>query len=539
MTLDLCRIICVVRYINALPKDARNTKTPYCFDFFDWIYAYEKFNDNINADSDQYTGQGQNRALLVEWPKFTSFFPELFREFLVSEGYTGICSTCNSCQDRVGAYAPAQIPFIELNDKGGARTVETYVNPANNSTFEVNCAHCKEEKVNCVEYTDEEGKLQTMVPQINATFSYGLSKYVVFRLPMNQEISPKQTNEKREVFEATLEKQRDVYLLEKVPTFLVYGTQHLHLQSVIEYNQLHYTVRLLAKSNSRLHILCNDRTTQCGQFCYDSQSETFSPSYIKNSHPEMVIYECISKENFLELAQQPLTLSTPVKRNRNEEESSSLATANSNNQAKSSSSVQGNNANDAMKQKSKSSNPQTTADLLSRFFSNHAQRHQQMLDAPSDANMIIQPIISFILSKPNPTVKPPEAFIRVQMQTGCGFSVKLDEVLQTSSGIKLVFILFVKSDWTKKATPQNAGITFDISFYCNGSSEWDWNMGRSTQEFSAKHGSADVQYQRVINDKTNDSVLKFMTDQGILFTFDLALKVLSGTFKINFFNIYI
>jgi hypothetical protein len=194
MTLDLCRIICVVRYINALPKDARNTKTPYCFDFFDWIYAYEKFTDNIGADSDQYTGQGQNRALLEEWPKFAYFFPELFREFLVSEGYTGICSTCNSCQDRVGAYAPAQIPFIELNDKGGARTVETYVNPANNSTFKVNCAHCKEEKVNCVEYTDEEGKLQTMVPQINATFSYGLSKYVVFRLPTNQENSPKQTN---------------------------------------------------------------------------------------------------------------------------------------------------------------------------------------------------------------------------------------------------------------------------------------------------------------------------------------------------------
>jgi hypothetical protein len=122
------------------------------------------------------------------------------------------------------------------------------------------------------------------------------------------------------------------------------------------------------------------------------------------------------------------------------------------------------------------------------------------------------------------------------MQTGCGFSVKLDEVLQTSSGIKLVFILFVKSDWKKKATLQNAGITFDISFYCNGRSEWDWNMGRSTQAFSAKHGSADLLYQRVINDKTNDSVLKFMTDQGILFTFDLALKVLSGTF---FFNIYI
>jgi hypothetical protein len=69
LTFDLCRIICLVRFINATTRSAvmtpKEEKTPYCFDFYDWIYAYEKFKD------DDSTGMGLHASVYDEWTKFS------------------------------------------------------------------------------------------------------------------------------------------------------------------------------------------------------------------------------------------------------------------------------------------------------------------------------------------------------------------------------------------------------------------------------------------------------------------------------------
>jgi len=76
ITFDLCRIICLVRFINAKTRSdvmtQNDVKSPYCFDFYDWIYAYEKFKD------DGSTGKGLQGSIYDEWSTFICLFPAVF-----------------------------------------------------------------------------------------------------------------------------------------------------------------------------------------------------------------------------------------------------------------------------------------------------------------------------------------------------------------------------------------------------------------------------------------------------------------------------
>ena len=461
LTFDLCRIICLVRFINATTRSAVMTpkaeeKTPYCFDFYDWIYAYQKFKD------DGSTGMGLYASVYDEWTKFFDLFPDLFGSFLVRSSYSGTCtvSSCSHSQSSVGNV----FPYFELHDAGtGNRNIETFVQSAISSTVTgVNCKECGTKNV-------------------NGSYSYQLSKYIAFRLPLNATELPREKDEPNSSYEERLEASKDSRMvMDKIPTFLVFGDNFLHLQSVIEYIPGHYTAKLLTKSNSRLHVLCNDKSTKAVKLSNTSEDSTTSPTFIHNSHAEMAIYECLTHEKFSELLSVAFNSaesfpSTPATMKRDASSAISVSISKDANK----------------KQKTTKEPKEPTATELMGIFSGIHARQYPIVEKIIVNEAIIQSMILYIMSKPGSNRSKPRQTIEFcNAQTKQGYRISLEGIEESPQGgvITISFLLFVKTNFREKPTLENPGKHLDFSFYCNSSLEWDWNMGITKDDFSKKYG---------------------------------------------------
>ena len=500
LTFDLCRIICLVRFINATTRSdviPNDMMTPYCFDFYDWIYAYEKFKKDGN------TGKSLYLSVYDEWTKFVELFPDLFGSFLVRSSYSGTCKV-SSCLHSQSSAVGNVFPYFELHDaETGNRNMETFVKSAISSTITgVNCDGCGTKNV-------------------NANYSYQLSKYIAFRLPLNTTELPQNDGESNASYESRLEKFLDSMAMDKIPTFLVFGDYFLHLQSVIEYTPGHYTAKLLTKSNSRVHFLCNDKSTKAIKLSNTSEDSTSSPTFIKKSHAEMAIYECITPEKFTELFSGALNsaISFP-----------STPPATTKRNASSAISVKKTSKDAKKKQKTEP----TATEVLGIFFNNHARDYPSMVKIIS--HDVIQPMVSYIMSKPGMNrSKPRQSSEFCNAQTKQGYRISLERI-ETSKAdvITISFLLFVKTNFREEPTLENPGKNLDFSFYCSSNLEWDWNMGITKGSFRRQYGgSSNTQYDSIKKDPN----LTLLTDQGILDTFDLVLSVLSGTIVFhNYFD---
>ena len=492
LTFDLCRIICLVRFINATTRSdviPNDMMTPYCFDFYDWIYAYEKFKNDGN------TGKSLYLSVYDEWTKFVELFPDLFGSFLVRSSYSGTCevSSCSHSQSSEGDV----VPYFELPGTD-QRNMETFVKSAISSTITgVNCDGCDTKNV-------------------NASYSYQLSKYIAFRLPLNTTELPQNDGESNASYESRLEKFLDSMAMDKIPTFLRFGDNFLHLQSVIEYSQLHYTAKLMTKSNSRLHVLCNDKSTKAVKLSNTSEDSTTSPTFIHNSRAEMAIYECITQDKFSELFSGALSSaisfpSTPATMKRDASSAISVSISN---------------------KKQKKTEP-TATEALGIFFNNHARDYPSMVKII--LNDVIQSMVSYIMSKPGINRSEPRQSIEFCNATNQGYRISLERI-ETSKAdvITISFLLFVKTNFRENPTLENPGKFLDFSFYCSNNLEWDWNMGITREAVRLKYGgSSNTQYDSIKKDPN----LTLLTDQGILDTFDLVLSVLSGTIVFhNYFD---
>ena len=123
---------------------------------------------------------------------------------------------------------------------------------------------------------------------------------------------PRNDGESNENYEARLQGHAGSMELDKIPTFLAFGNNYLHLQSVIELNLSHYSVKLLTKSNSRFFVLCDDKPTKVVKLSNTSEVSMSSPTFIKKSHAEMAIYECITEEIFTKLSEKALNSAIEV-----------------------------------------------------------------------------------------------------------------------------------------------------------------------------------------------------------------------------------
>jgi hypothetical protein len=504
LTFDLCRIICLVRFINATTRSAVMTpkaeeKTPYCFDFYDWIYAYQKFKD------DGSTGMGLYASVYDEWTKFFDLFPDLFGSFLVRSSYSGTCtvSSCSHSQSSVGNV----FPYFELYDsKTGNRNMETFVQSAISSTVtDIDCDKCG---------TKGNGN-------VNASYLHQLSKNIAFRLPPNTTILPQHDGEKQTAYEERLEASNDSMAMDKIPTFLVFGDNFLHLQSVIEYIPGHYTAKLMTKSNSRLHVLCNDKSTKAVKLSNTSEDSTTSPTFIHDSHAEMAIYECLTHEKFSELLSVAFNSA---------ESFPSTPPATTKRNASSAISVSATSKGENKKQKT--IKEPTATEVLGIFFGVHARQYP--IVAKIIFNKAIQSMISFIMSKPGSNSSTPRS-IEFCNTSNQGYRISLEGIDKSKTGvITMSFLLFVKTNYREKPTLENPGKYLDFSFYCSSNLEWDWNMGITRDDVIRKYGgSSNTHYDSIEKDPN----LKTLTDEGILHTFDLVLSVLSGTIVFhNYFD---
>jgi hypothetical protein len=474
-------------------------KIPYCFDFYDWIYAYEKYKADGN------TGKGLYSPIFIEWSYFINLFPAVFADsFIVRERYSGTCklSSCSQSQSSAGNTHP-YLQLFEDPDRPETdkRDMETLLQSIISATVTVDCYKC--------------GTLGNA--NVNAIYSYEFSKYIAFRLPLNTSALLREKDEPKESYEPRLEKFLDSTAMDKIPIFLAFGDKFLHLQSVIEYHSPgHYTTNLLTKSNSRVHILCDDKSTKAFKLSNTSEESTSSPTYFKKSHAEMAIYECITHEKFLELFSGALSSarlfpSTPpatMKRN-------------------SSSAMSVSATSKGAKKKQKTITEPTATEVLRIFCGIHARQYP--IVEKIIVNEAIQSMILYIMSKPgsNSSRTPQSIEYCNSLTTKQGYRISLEGIEKSKAGvITMSFLLFVKTNFREKSTLENPGKYLDFSFYCSSNLEWDWNMGITRDSVSRKYGgSSNKHYDSIMEDQN----LKILTDQGILNTFDLVLTVLSGT----------
>ena len=244
---DLCKMICLARYHHQTSPET--IKQPHwCFDFFDWLYAYEKYCDQNSLSSDDYKpGERPFRSVYEEWEIITNnlcgdIFGNLFSAHTRSEG---LCKTCESTVKKT--IATENLSHIQLPEflKGGERSMENLFSQLQNQTREARCEACNS-AINFEEVYD--------VP----------SKFVAFRLPINLgKQALRRPNETAFDFEDRLKADNMVLSL-KSQKFN--DAINLHVRVSINLNQNHYTNSLFSRDNSTIAVECNDSSSKYVKF---------------------------------------------------------------------------------------------------------------------------------------------------------------------------------------------------------------------------------------------------------------------------------
>ena len=241
LALDFCRMICLARYH---PKKHDHNKLSWCFDFYDWIFEYEKYccENEIGLSSEYLPGEHPCRGIFTEWDNIVfdlceDIFGSLFAGTI---GFEGVCATCQT--HKRSKRSP--LTFIQLPEPehGVSHTLETFFEQLHKTNCDVNC--------------DD----PACVAQVVARPTFCIpSRFVAVRMPVNSRKKPQHSNENLEEFENRLVVDRIT-----IPIALQKFSEshYLRLRTIIEYHADHYKVRMVTGQNEKVQVFCDDKITK-------------------------------------------------------------------------------------------------------------------------------------------------------------------------------------------------------------------------------------------------------------------------------------
>ena len=481
---DLCKMICLARYHEKqLTSNITGEKTNWCFDFFDWIYAYEKFSAT-RINSNWQPGQQPFRCVSEEWETLLHHLcPEILGDlFCIYPGLVGTCDEINGCQqsisniftetDQCQPYV-ALFPLEESNTS--EPSMQDLVNFLDHATLTTKCPQCSIEASVKEKYTMS-------------------NKYIAFRMPFAN-ASSRQEGENEEDFELRLQTSKRVFSVHDELTF--FGSQ-LKLVALIEHRSNHYANRLFSE-NPTIQVYCNDMSTKFLLLQQNSQTHQILA--------ELAIYQKVDKPKTKVKTKQDQKSSTS---SNNQEETNKREREEDQKEVISSKSSKQNLKTPPSKKQKLESNTTSAATVLEKMYSNLVNIFPRVAQT-SLARNEIQSMIIAMVSRHLSTFIPIEAtFGGVSSRFPDAVAVISLYDLQNESDVSwLKFRLQLKKT-NKNLIEQQYYITFSTST----GTAWNWAASGNT--------NTETDYAQVSNEN------KDWVNMGLLILFDVALNVLSG-----------